>query len=210
MVDAYIRDYKSPKAWQLYEGLLYITEWKKEPERCKDITKVKRWYSEKEAIEACYRSLSEYIDIHCWAWTLESFLKIVEELKRCDLWDFDVIYSANRFKLDGQHANEFCIQIKPNKPAQEIPSVAAYVDLHRNYHYSKDTKMEKPIINNEVIFSNNTAEILTLQNNYSKLKNEFFHLFKSYKKTAFYNLTRLFKTKGYKKLKKIIKDYKGL
>ncbi len=132
VIDSWILKYEKPAAWQVYEGLTRITEWNGHRED-KPLEQLKRWYTEKEALDAAFRSLRDYIDIHCWAFTPDTFLNICSELKKSNLWHFDVRIVDN---LDGVSAvGEFYVQLRPTGTIDEIPRVEGAIQRDEKYNF---------------------------------------------------------------------------
>jgi SAM-dependent methyltransferase len=118
IINAYYSRSTNPNPGQVYEALKYmldvggITDF-----TGKQYTDFKNFYSDKQIIDFINLARYKYLDVHCWAFTVNSFPSVMKELKDVGLFDFDIVDIKS-----GETALEFYVKLKPtHAPRKPMP-----------------------------------------------------------------------------------------
>lgn len=128
-----------PSPSQVFDGLMSITEWNGKKYK-KNILDYKRWYTYEEAVRIPTECNDRYIDLHCWAWTAESFYDDFMLLKQCNLLPFEIVNIEDGESIAGYPCDEFSVILKKVDNNFSIPSsIKNYWDKNK----PKSSKFEK-------------------------------------------------------------------
>lgn len=105
---------------QVFDGLLSITEWNGKLYK-RDLLNYKRWYKFDETVRLGIESFERHIDIHCWAWTPESFEDNIKILTESKLIPFDFI-ATKPGKMPGAVCDEFSVIFRKSKEKLTPPN----------------------------------------------------------------------------------------
>lgn len=113
LIDAYMRNLTSPTPGQVYESCRHAldVDMHTVDYSGKKYTDFKRAYTNEETINFARLATYQYLDVHCWAFDVESFQNVALELSEVGMFDFDIIDIKS-----GETAREFYVKLKPNKP----------------------------------------------------------------------------------------------
>lgn len=111
IIEAFILNQNKPTPGQVYESLRHSLIVENEDDFIKKKHEdFKKSYTIQQCLEFARFSTQQYLDVHCWAFTPDSFTSVTDELKEVGLFDFDIkqIQSSNTGK-------EFFVKLVPNK-----------------------------------------------------------------------------------------------
>lgn len=160
LINAYLNASNWPTAAQIYDGFRHHFRFENQPVDGKTLVDFSQDFTAQDCYTLAQRSLTDYIDVHCWSFSIDSFLEVMKELKSIGAFDFDIDHcSSSEPTITGSGA-EFFVKLRPTKPAREI---------------IKPTFINSKLLDNssahEVIFENNQLDstnekLIHLQNAY--------------------------------------------
>ena len=108
LLRAHAEDLERPSKWQMLESIFYYRPLRADDVWAGDFSKLEHSrYSVKAALKESERAEREYVDIHCYVFTAESFGRLISDLAETIGWRIsalgDVAYGSN----------EFCVWLRP-------------------------------------------------------------------------------------------------
>lgn len=118
LVESYFCARSHPSPGIVYSAHRHCFHFENQELACKGLADVKRCHSDSLALDLAGKSVHSYIDAHCWAFTIQSFLDVMQEMRCVGLFDFDLVDVRELDQTKTGHCNEFYIKLRPNAPAR--------------------------------------------------------------------------------------------
>jgi SAM-dependent methyltransferase len=147
VVEHFFRGGDCTSPGQNWDYLRKIIKFDGTPMSTQDFEAFVRHHTDAEAIQDSLRCLKEYVDVHCWVFNRESFLKLMSSLGALRLMPFKVTQFVNSSHLtaDGEPV-EFIISLK--KIDYEIPANwLEYIDSKPKFNWFDSTAVTSDKLN---------------------------------------------------------------
>lgn len=116
LLSAYLLRYTRPSPAMVYEARKHIFPWKNVPLDGKTLNDVDPFFGPEICFNDARRSMSSYQDAHCWAFTLPSFIDVMNELKVGGYFNFEFVDVTELPVTASGYPSEFYIKLRPTAP----------------------------------------------------------------------------------------------
>lgn len=109
LIEALVLNRDKPSPGMVYEATYHNFHWTGlENLKAKHVLETKRGYTTATAAEFAWKSVDQYIDVHCWSFTYSTFRDVLTEVRDAGFLDCEIV------AID-QIAEEIVCTLKPNR-----------------------------------------------------------------------------------------------
>ena len=116
LLNSYLAGQSRPSPGQVYEGLQHLFSFRNEPLEGRSLRDLERHFSDVECYQAALRASSEYVDVHCWAFSKDGFRAATDELRSIGIFDFEILELESNPLTRTGHGSEFYVKLRPTAP----------------------------------------------------------------------------------------------
>ncbi|SKA25830.1 Methyltransferase domain-containing protein [Enhydrobacter aerosaccus] len=128
LINSYLLGQSSPSPGQVYDGLQNLFAFENVPLRGLSLADVKRLFTDIDCYNAALRASTEYVDVHCWAFSKDGFSAVARELGSIGLFDFEIEEIESNPLTQTGHGSEFYVKLRPTAP----PRPSHHLTLKQN------------------------------------------------------------------------------
>ncbi len=116
LINSYLLGQSEPSPGQVYDGLRNLFSFENVPLQGLSLNDVKRHFTDMDCYHAAVRASTEYVDVHCWAFSKDGFVAAARELQGIGLFDFEIEEIESNPLTQTGHGSEFFVKLRPTAP----------------------------------------------------------------------------------------------
>jgi SAM-dependent methyltransferase len=116
LINSYLLGQSEPSPGQVYDGLRNLFAFENVPLQGQSLNDVKRHFTDMDCYHAAVRASTEYVDVHCWAFSKDGFVAAARELQGIGLFDFEIEEIDSNPLTQTGHGSEFFVKLRPTAP----------------------------------------------------------------------------------------------